>query len=296
MLFYLDEVARCGSIRKAATKFNIASTAINRQIIALEQELGAPIFERMPRRLRLTASGEVLIEHVRETLKNYVRTTQRLDALRGMHGGHISISTTQGLAAGPMAKIIYDFIEEHPRVQVRLRGLITDDILNSILVGEAEMALGFNLQPNPGLRTLFKFEVPFGAVVSSTHPLAQQSKVRLADVARYPLVLGELNMTLRTSIDLALSRLPLIPKPVIETNSRMMMKRFVRLGQAVTFLNTIDLHDEGIAGQLCYLPLAEAPVQTLMLVTRLHDALDPTSSRFVEHLRKAVAELLAPAT
>src|SRR5687768_8646043 len=52
LLKYLDEVARLGSIRKASARLNVASSAINRQILALENELGAPIFERMPRRLR----------------------------------------------------------------------------------------------------------------------------------------------------------------------------------------------------------------------------------------------------
>ena len=60
LLKYLDEVARLGSIRKASARLNVASSAINRQILALENELGTPIFERMPRRLRLTATGEVL--------------------------------------------------------------------------------------------------------------------------------------------------------------------------------------------------------------------------------------------
>src|SRR5882757_246157 len=73
LLKYLDEVARVGSIRKASVRLNVASSAINRQILALENKLGAPIFERMPRRLRLTATGEVLIAHVRETLKGHQR-------------------------------------------------------------------------------------------------------------------------------------------------------------------------------------------------------------------------------
>ena len=105
MLRYLDEVARSGSIRRAATKLNVASTAINRQILALEEELGEPIFERLPRRLRLTATGEVLIEHVRETLKNYGNVTRRLEALKGVRQGQIAIATTFGLAAGPVARI-----------------------------------------------------------------------------------------------------------------------------------------------------------------------------------------------
>src|SRR5258708_38881695 len=73
MLRYLDEVARCGSIRQAAERLNVASSAINRQILALEAELGTPIFHRLPRRLRLTATGEVVISHVRETLKEHRR-------------------------------------------------------------------------------------------------------------------------------------------------------------------------------------------------------------------------------
>jgi DNA-binding transcriptional LysR family regulator len=82
ILTYLDEVARSGSIRKAAARLNVASTAINRQIIALEEEMGQRLFDRIPRRLRLTAAGEVLIEHVRDTLKAFERTKARLDALK----------------------------------------------------------------------------------------------------------------------------------------------------------------------------------------------------------------------
>ena len=73
-----------GSIRKASARLNVASSAINRQILALENELGAPIFERMPRRLRLTATGEVLIAHVRDTLKGHQRVEAHIEALKGL--------------------------------------------------------------------------------------------------------------------------------------------------------------------------------------------------------------------
>ena len=68
-LQYIDEIARCGSIRKAAQRLNVASSAVNRQILALEEEFGAPLFERLPRGLRLTAAGEMCVEHIREVLK-----------------------------------------------------------------------------------------------------------------------------------------------------------------------------------------------------------------------------------
>ena len=105
ILTYLDEVARLGSIRKAAARLNVASSAINRQILALETELGAPIFERMPRRLRLTSAGEILIMHVRETLKSSQRAAAQIEALKGLQRGEATIATMNGLAGRSFARV-----------------------------------------------------------------------------------------------------------------------------------------------------------------------------------------------
>ena len=77
-LLYINEIVRCGSIRKAAARLNVASSAVNRQILAFEEELGAPIFERLPKGLRLTAAGELCVEHIRDVLKNYERLEGRI--------------------------------------------------------------------------------------------------------------------------------------------------------------------------------------------------------------------------
>lgn len=291
MLSYLDEVARCGSIRKAAANLNVASTAINRQIIALEQELGENIFERMPRRLRLTATGEVLIEHVRETLKSYDRARGRLDALKGTKQGHITIATTLGFAAGPIAKILHDYTTEHPYIRVSLQGLFADGIPNAVLSGDVDLGLGLNLQPNPKLRTLFGIDVPFGAVVAPGHPLAKKEKIRLSEAATYPLVLAEPRMSLRTVVDMALARISVTSKPVVETNSIELMKQFVQLGHAVTFLNPLDVAEDRLTGRLRYLPIGESQTQSMKLVARQKGTIDPATSRFVEHLKRSLTQL-----
>ena len=73
VLTYVDEVARQGSIRAAADKLNVAASAISRQIKSLEEDLGTPIFNRAPRSLTLTAAGEILLVHIRETLREMVQ-------------------------------------------------------------------------------------------------------------------------------------------------------------------------------------------------------------------------------
>ncbi|HMR33114.1 MAG TPA: LysR family transcriptional regulator [Geminicoccaceae bacterium] len=293
LLRYLDEVARCGSIRKAADRLNVASSAVNRQILALEEQLGQPIFDRLPRKLRLTATGEILIEHVRATLKDHARVSARLDALRGLQHGRVSLATTPGLAAGPMVAIVSDFIARHPRVRVGLRALSTEAIPPAVLAGDAGLGLGFNMTPIAGLRSLMTLEIPFGAVVAPGHPLTGAERVRLANAMQYPLVLAEPGMSLRGIVDMAMARLAEQAQPIVETNSIELMKQLVRGGSAVTFLNPLDVADDCTKGELVFLGLAEPQLrpQVLRLVARSGGALEPTTARFAEELRGSLIKL-----
>ena len=82
LLRYLDAVASAGSIRKAAEELNIAASAINRRILALEAELGTPVFERLHKRMRLTSAGEMVVSHVRQTLREHERMQTRIEDLK----------------------------------------------------------------------------------------------------------------------------------------------------------------------------------------------------------------------
>jgi DNA-binding transcriptional LysR family regulator len=106
LLNYLDEVARTGSIRKAAERVGIAASSINRQILALEQDLGVPLFERLPRRMRLTIAGELLLTHIRATLREHDRMRARLIDLQGRRRGLVRIATMGGLANTLMPPLV----------------------------------------------------------------------------------------------------------------------------------------------------------------------------------------------
>src|SRR5271156_553249 len=116
LLTYLHEVARLGSMRKAAERLNVAASAINRQILALEEELGTPIFQRMPRKLVLTAAGEVIIRHVRQTLKDLEQARSKIEDLKGLRRGEITVAMMSGLAANIVPRIVAVFQRSNPRV------------------------------------------------------------------------------------------------------------------------------------------------------------------------------------
>ena len=116
-LNYLDEVARAGSIRKAADRLNVAPSAVSRQILAFEEELGTPVFQRTPRRLVLTAAGEIVIRHIRGTLKDLDRVQTQVEELKGLRRGEITVAIMSGLAANLVPRCVAEFQKRNPRVK-----------------------------------------------------------------------------------------------------------------------------------------------------------------------------------
>lgn len=294
MLRYLDAIARTGSIRRAAMELNVASSAINRQIIALEREIGVQIFERLARRLLLTAGGEIIIEHVRETLKSHRRVEMKLDGLKGLVRGRIIIAATPGLAEGPIPEVISNFVKGRPGVNITLRGMPVDRIASTVIGGDADLGLGYYLLPNAGLQPLMRFETHFGAVLSPRHPLANRRKLRLADLVEYPTVLVEPGTRLRNIIDLAYERASMTAMPFVETNSIQALKRLVINGPRITLLNRLDVVEECERGALVFRQLSDPDLdpQPLALVARARSTPSPMASLFAEALRNVLPDLV----
>jgi DNA-binding transcriptional LysR family regulator len=294
MLRYLDEVARCGSIRQAAERLNVASSAVNRQILALEAELGTPIFHRLPRRLRLTATGEVVISHVRETLKEHRRVQSRIHDLKGLSVGEVTLATMNGLAGGFLPRIAAEFGQRHPRAKISIRSLFVDEIIHAVVSGEADLGLGYNLPADPRLRLVEAFDTRLGAVVAPSHPLALRSPVRLSECAAYPIILSDTSMTIHQIMVTAFARSDLVIEPTFRSNSLEFMKKLARSEKGVTFLSDVDVAEEQQTGSLVYLPIQDRHVskQPLSLVQRAKRTLDTTASLFMEEIRDALRDLV----
>ena len=130
-------------------------------------------------------------------------------------------------------------------------------------------------------------------MVSAKHPLTKRKPLRLADCAEFPLAISDHSMTIRPAIDLAFTRANIPLHPTVETNSIEFMKKIARSGQAITFLNPVDVSQEVQAGEIQHLPLHELeshPI-SLKLLVRARGGLDTFPSLVVEELRKAMPRL-----
>jgi DNA-binding transcriptional LysR family regulator len=288
-LRYIDEVARQGSIRAAAKELNVAASAISRHIAELETELDAPIFERLPRGLKLTTSGEMLLAHIRETLRNHDRMRAQIQSLRGLSRGEVTVATMATLAAGRLADVIADYREAHPQIRLTITVRDRPGVIEMVASGGADLALGYNLPADNRLQRAAEFQHRLGAVVARDHPLTVKKGIRLTDCLIYPLVLADRSNSLREAVeDMASATAPLTP--LVETNSMELMKRLARRTPHVTFLNRVDVDQELRDGDLAFLPLTGAAArQRLSLVHRARGSISPATSRFIQFVQERFA-------
>jgi DNA-binding transcriptional LysR family regulator len=289
MLRYLDAVARCGSIRKAASQLNVASSAVNRQILALEDELGTPLFERLSRRLRLTASGELLIAHVRQTLKEHERVRGLMEDLRGLRRGEVKIAAMGGISSAVLPPILAAFRRRRPGVKIAVRILPVSDLMAAVAAGEVDLGFALDLPRHPELETFTAIERRIGAVVAPGHDLAARAAATLSDCVVYPLILPDQSMTLRRLLDDAFTRTAIAVVPAVETNSIELMLRLALQGVGVTFLNELNVDIERQRGEIVFVPLRgrHLRAQQLSVVGRAAAGLEALPSLMVDEFRTA---------
>src|ERR1700716_417171 len=226
LLTYVDEVARTGSIRKAASHLHVAASAISRQILALETQLGTPLFQRLPKKLILTAAGEVLIGHIRQTLKEMTRAQGKIEELKGLRRGEITVAMMSGLASNLVPGTVKQFRLANPRVKLILTLFTTgDEIQSAVANGEADLGIGFDFTKDSNLKVLARAVGKLGAVMAPSHPLAKRASIRLGDCMDYPVVVADGSTAIRPYLDTAFSRVTLEPQPIIETNAIEIMRQ-----------------------------------------------------------------------
>ncbi|WP_025582116.1 LysR substrate-binding domain-containing protein [Cupriavidus taiwanensis] len=297
VLRYLDEVVRRGSIRKAAEHLHVAPTAVNRQILDLEAELGAPLFERINKRLRLTPLGEMVLAHVRQTLREHDALRERIEDFKGARRGEVTVAVTAGLAGSLMPSLVHDFRQRYPGIVVRVNDLPVADIVAAVEQGDADLGLGYDLPELPAFRALASSDWQIGAVVQPGHALAARPSVLLSECVGYALILPARSLSIRGILDAAFARNAIEVSPVAESTSTVLIRQLVLLGTGIALLNPLDVMEERARQALVYVPLRDRHLQgqTLTLVARAGGQLSAAAGLMAERIGDAMAMLFAQA-
>ena len=256
-LRYADQVARSGSIQKAARELHVAASAINRQILSLEDELGVPLFERLPRGMRLTASGDALITLARRWRQDETRMVAEIRRIQGIHQGHVSLAAMDSHATGVLPRLLDGLNEAHPLIGVSVELVTPDDAEAALLTGKVDLAAIFNLAPRRELLVLWKAELPLGCVVAPHHPLAARETVSFQEATAYPIALQSRAITIRRYLEAQYSWLFKESRRFVETNSLQLVKQLALGGKRAIFTSELDVASELHDGRLVFIPIRD---------------------------------------
>lgn len=254
---YLDAVARAGSIRKAAERLHVASTALNRKILELEQEAGTPLFERLPRGVRLTAAGEVLVGTVRRALADLRSAGSQIEQLRGLVRGTVRLGCAESVATDLIPSAIAHYQQTHPGVQFQVVSGVTQQLVGALLQDDVELVLVHDPEPADDLRVLAAIGQPLCAMVRPDHPLASRASLRLSDCQKYTVALGDRSFGSRRLLDTLMARTRMQLNVALEASTVQTLKEFTRQTGAISFQFQIGTLQEARRGELVSIPLTD---------------------------------------
>lgn len=292
---YFLAVAEAGSIRAASRELNVASSAINRQVLWLEEALGLQLFDRVGRRLRLSQAGELLLAHIRRTYSDFEGTVAELDALKGLRRGTVSIASVESVAEKLLPAVISTFRKSYPGIHVNVSISSSREAARKVEAAEADVGFTFDPPETSALTTAFHHDLVIGALMRPDHPLAGAKTLGLQDCLKYPVALPAEGLSLRTRLDIVRSRIPGASRTYVEANSLRLMRALAREEQVIGFQTMIGCEDDLANGFLIFKPLSDTPLQAdrLCVVTSSLRALALAPGMFFDHAVFALRDQLS---
>jgi DNA-binding transcriptional LysR family regulator len=277
-----QEVARHASFSRAAEKRFRTQPAVSAQIRALEEEVGARLFDRSGGKVSLTAAGKEFLKYVEETLEARKEMMVHLAEMEHVPRGEIVVGANEGTCLYVLPEVFAEFKQQYGGVAVSISRAESTKILESIIDNSVDFGV-VSLPVSDNRLTVVPIHRDELVVIAAPgHPLAGMKAVPIAEAAKYPLLLPKAGHTRDALEDLFFER-RLKPTVSMELDSSELLKRFAAADVGVGFIARSNVLDDVRAGLLAALPLADVTIKRdLALVFRKDKALSRAALAFIE--------------
>lgn len=236
-LEYLLAVANFGSFSVAAEHCFVTQPSLSMQIKSLEEELGVMLLDRSKKPVIPTKAGEAVIEQAREALKEYNSIKEVVSRIKGETSGRIRLGVIPTIAPYLLHKFIPDFIRRYPKVELEIRELQTEDIIDALHRDKIDAALVAGGTCGNGMLEYELFDDRFYAYVSPENPLYNKSNIRLEDIDMRDLVLLSIGNCMRDQVlELCQARRGIPSRYYFESGSLDTLMRIVDCTNCVTVI------------------------------------------------------------
>ena len=283
-------VSREGSVSRAAQRLHLTQPTLSAQLRQLAEQVGLPLFERVGRKLHLTAAGRVVLDTAARVEQELENLDETLAELRGDVVGRLRLAVVS-TAETFIPRLLGDFRRERPAVEVSLVVLNRDAVIRRLADNLDDLyIMSRPPQAPPVVATPF-LSNPLVVVAAAEHPLAGRETLQIEALAAEEFVLREPGSGTRQAAEHFFAAHGLALRPRLELGSNEAVKQAVAGGLGLSLLSAHALAhavDEGIA----VLRVEGTPLPTQwQVVYPAGKRLSPLASAFLAFLRERAAEL-----
>ncbi|MHB1217725.1 MAG: LysR family transcriptional regulator [Alphaproteobacteria bacterium] len=292
-LRYFAEVARSGSISRAAIRLRVAQSAISRHVTRLEREIGAPLFLRSGRGVRLTEAGDYLLGRAERIIADLEETKRGLAARRVAPGGLVAIGMTHTVAASLAPPMVHAFRKRFPDVRVHILEGLGGRLQEQLAAGAIQAAL---LYDPPASKQFRSEELNRESVYligrKGTLP-ARQKEIEFAALARLPLVLTRAEHPMRRILETTARKMGLVLDVQVEVESASSIRSLIARGTLFTAFQLAAAHADVLQGRFAAARIVR-PVITrrLKLTTSAGEPLGDAARHLLAVARQEMARLI----
>jgi len=275
-LRYFMAVGRQGSIRRAAEELNVSASAIDRQILNVEAEIGVPLFERLPTGLRLTAAGEIMMAAGGRWQKNMLDVRAQIEDLRGLKRGHVEMAIIDALAKGAIPEALESIHRRYPGITVNVRVLENDEVRRTVADGEVDFGILFEPNSYRDLSVRAFVEVVLGFLTPAGDPFGQQAEARFSACAGLPLVLPAEPLAVCQQIAVLEGATGIALDRRATSDNIQMVTSLVLQGLGIGVLTSLDVMTEVQAGILQFTRITDKMLRPMTLALCTASARTPS--------------------
>lgn len=258
-LQYFLEVARWKSFTKAGEELHITQPTISKMIKNIEEELGVELFDRSGRRVELTDAGEVILAQAKHIVTAFENLSSELDVLRSLKKGHIRIGLPPMAGSSFFPQVIGQFHEQYPEITVELVEVGAKKVEADVESGALDIGVGLLPTKADIYHSITIVKGRLMVLVHPTHPLANRSEVRLAELSQELFVLFREDFALHDRIPAECMRAGFQPHVVCESSQWDFIREMVAANLGIALLpETICQGFDPT--RVCFIPLVEPEI------------------------------------
>lgn len=265
----LEAIAQTGTFTGAAKKLYLTQSAVSHAIAQLELQTGTALFDRLPKGVRLTQCGSLLLEEAKGILSSCRELDGRMHKLE--EHAPVTLVSSITIASYWLPKILHHLRQEKPKTQVKVRVVSAANAMGILQRGEADLALIEGAVPQQGLF----HSVPFGsyrlnAACAPDFPLPAQV-LTPRELCTLPLLLREPGSAIRDTLDSALYLSHQIAHPLWESVNSNALMEAAKEGLGITILPELLLAERIGQGELRTVDLNGLDMENQMLAVWYRD-------------------------